>query len=146
MPDSRVIKSSLCWLIKVGSTSTSRAAWESVKARKAPMALDRSVAAGMTVTPFDVDAGTARFDLVVFVTHTSDQVTATWNYSTDLLDEARVRGEGRELVELLEVREPPRANRFRDDRRGAIDVAEFDVEVVHRWLHPRSPRSRRAGP
>jgi amino acid adenylation domain-containing protein len=46
--------------------------------------------AGLTLDPFDIDGGTARFDLVLFVAQREGQLHATWNYRTDLFDETTV--------------------------------------------------------
>src|SRR5262249_49534476 len=44
----------------------------------------------LTVDAFDVDGGTARFDLVLFVGERNHQLTTTWNYNTDLFTDATI--------------------------------------------------------
>jgi non-ribosomal peptide synthetase component F len=41
---------------------------------------------GLTLTPIEIETGTAKFDLALFVEETEQGIIGTWNYSTDLFD------------------------------------------------------------
>ncbi|MBD2741475.1 non-ribosomal peptide synthetase [Coleofasciculus sp. FACHB-1120] len=41
---------------------------------------------GLTLTPIEVEGGTAKFDLVLFVSETKDGIVGSWKYNADLFD------------------------------------------------------------
>jgi amino acid adenylation domain-containing protein len=45
---------------------------------------------GLTLTPIEVETGTAKFDLALFVEETEQGLIGTWNYSTDLFDASTI--------------------------------------------------------
>ena len=45
---------------------------------------------GLTLTPLELDSGTAKFDLVLFVGETEQGIAGTWKYNTDLFDAAAI--------------------------------------------------------
>ncbi|HET9269643.1 MAG TPA: condensation domain-containing protein, partial [Vicinamibacterales bacterium] len=45
---------------------------------------------GLTVSPIEVAKPTAKFDLTVYLSETPDGLSATWQYNTDVFDEARI--------------------------------------------------------
>jgi amino acid adenylation domain-containing protein len=46
--------------------------------------------AGISLTPIEMDAGTTKFDLALFLEETEAGITGTWNYSTDLFDASTI--------------------------------------------------------
>ncbi|MBW4649607.1 MAG: amino acid adenylation domain-containing protein [Kastovskya adunca ATA6-11-RM4] len=45
---------------------------------------------GLTLTPIEVETGTAKFDLALFMEQTEQGIVGTWNYSTDLFDDSTI--------------------------------------------------------
>ncbi|HEY9666644.1 MAG TPA: condensation domain-containing protein, partial [Coleofasciculaceae cyanobacterium] len=45
---------------------------------------------GLTLTPIEIETGTAKFDLALFVEETEQGIIGTWNYSTDLFDASTI--------------------------------------------------------
>jgi len=108
---------------------------------------DYSRLPSLMVDTFDVDGGTARFDLVVFVAERNHQLTATWNYNSDLYTEATVTRMMIQFEVLLEsiaaspdshvnslpiTREPDttevtRVSRLRAVRRKAVDLSRMKL-------------------
>ncbi len=63
---------------------------------------------GLDVTPLEIDSGTAKFDLTLFVCEQPDGLCATFEYSTELFDKATIERMASHLRTLLEgiVRDP----------------------------------------
>ena len=57
---------------------------------------------GLTVSPMEVNSGTAKFDLTLYLSETGQGLTATWQYNTDLFDEARIARMAGNFQTLLE--------------------------------------------
>lgn len=57
---------------------------------------------GLTLTPFEVDSGTARFDLMLSMIDTGQELKASFEYNTDLFDQATIERMTGYLLSLLE--------------------------------------------
>jgi alpha-ketoglutarate-dependent taurine dioxygenase len=68
--------------------------------QNAPM--ERLRLGSLSWRPVDFGVATAKFDLALFLTETPDGISALWNYSTDLFDEAAIAGMGDHYRRLLE--------------------------------------------
>jgi amino acid adenylation domain-containing protein len=58
---------------------------------------------GLTLSPFEVDAGGAQFDLTLIMQETVEGLRANFNYATDLFDESTIARMGTHLRSLLEA-------------------------------------------
>lgn len=58
---------------------------------------------GLTLSPFDIDGGTARFDLVLFAAERDGRLHTTWNYNTDLFDDATILSIMTDFHQLLDT-------------------------------------------
>jgi len=58
---------------------------------------------GLSLSPFDVDGNTARFDLVLFVAEREGRLQTTWNYNTDLFDETRILASMDSFQQMLDA-------------------------------------------
>lgn len=56
---------------------------------------------GLTLSPLEVDTGTAKFDLALFMEETEQGMLGTWNYSTDLFDLSTITRMSGHLETLL---------------------------------------------
>jgi amino acid adenylation domain-containing protein len=56
---------------------------------------------GLTLTPIEVETGTAKFDLALFVEQSEPGIIGTWNYSTDLFDDSTITRMSGDLEMLL---------------------------------------------
>lgn len=45
---------------------------------------------GLTLSPWEIENETAKFDLAVFIGETEDQITGSWKYNADLFDAATI--------------------------------------------------------
>ena len=65
---------------------------------------------GLTLSPYEADSGTAKFDLTLFGFETADGLLGWWEYNTDLFETAtmqRLSGHWRQLLESI-VADPER--------------------------------------
>jgi amino acid adenylation domain-containing protein len=57
---------------------------------------------GLTISATEVDRGTAKFDVSLYLSESGHGLTATWQYNTDLFDESRIAGMAAQFITLLE--------------------------------------------
>ncbi len=58
--------------------------------------------AGLTLTPLEIDNGTAKFDLALFLTETDQGIQGLWNYRTDLFKPETIQRFSQTFTELLQ--------------------------------------------
>jgi alpha-ketoglutarate-dependent taurine dioxygenase/acyl carrier protein len=56
---------------------------------------------GLTLTPIEIETGTAKFDLALFMEETEQGIIGTWNYSTDLFNASTITRMSGHLETLL---------------------------------------------
>ena len=56
----------------------------------------------LSLTPLELDTGTAKFDLALFLHETSEGISIAWNYSTDRFSEATISRMAQQFVTLLQ--------------------------------------------
>ncbi|MBD2083577.1 non-ribosomal peptide synthetase [Trichocoleus sp. ST-U3] len=69
----------------------------------------------LTLTPIEVEGGTAKFDLVLFVSETEDGIVGSWKYNADLFDAdaiARLSAHFETLLNSIVVQPDTRLNRL----------------------------------
>ena len=57
---------------------------------------------GLTVTPIEVDSGTAKFDLSLYITERAEGLKGLWTYNTDLFDRVTIERMSRHYERILE--------------------------------------------
>jgi amino acid adenylation domain-containing protein len=70
---------------------------------------------GLTLTPIEVEGGTAKFDLVLFVSETEDGIVGSWKYNADLFDAdaiARLSAHFETLLNSIVAQPDTRLNRL----------------------------------
>ncbi|MBD2040238.1 non-ribosomal peptide synthetase [Microcoleus sp. FACHB-672] len=56
---------------------------------------------GLTLTPLEIDSGTAKFDLALFMAETKSEIIGTFKYNSDLFDETTIAQISARFVTLL---------------------------------------------
>ncbi|MEP0858568.1 amino acid adenylation domain-containing protein [Trichocoleus sp. DQ-U1] len=70
---------------------------------------------GLTLSPIEVEGGTAKFDLVLFVSETEDGIVGSWKYNADLFDAdaiARLSAHFETLLNSIVTQPDTRLNRL----------------------------------
>ncbi|MBD1837880.1 non-ribosomal peptide synthetase [Coleofasciculus sp. FACHB-501] len=70
---------------------------------------------GLTLTPIEVEGGTAKFDLVLFVSETKNGIVGSWKYNADLFDAdaiARLSAHFETLLNSIVAQPDTRLNRL----------------------------------
>jgi non-ribosomal peptide synthetase component F len=105
----------------------------------------------LALTPLDVDPGTARLELTLWVTEGPEGLTALWTYSTDLFEAATVEALHRRFTALLEAAVADPGARLEalaasgeEERRS--DREAFQAASARRLLAVRRRPTRREAP
>jgi non-ribosomal peptide synthetase component F len=89
---------------------------------------------GLSLKLLDIDSGTAKFDLALFVSETEQGIVGTWNYRTDLFEKSAIARMSGHLETLLEsiVAQP-------DARINTLEM----LNVVERTQQAASKKERK---
>ena len=87
----------------------------------------RAFSPDFNASAFEVNSEIARFDLVLFVKEANQQIITTWNYNTDLFDEATMQSMMRQYEEVLNLVVTRPFDRISDFSIGEIGKQEPKV-------------------
>ena len=87
----------------------------------------RAFSPDFNATAFEVNSEIARFDLVLFVKEANQQIITTWNYNTDLFDDATMQSMMRQYEEVLNFLVTRPFDRISDFSIGEIGNREAKV-------------------
>ncbi|HEX5716900.1 MAG TPA: amino acid adenylation domain-containing protein, partial [Thermoanaerobaculia bacterium] len=96
---------------------------------------------GLTVEPLEIDNGTAKFDLGLFLVETGGEIVGAFEYSADLFDPQRIERLAGHLRQLLEaaVAEP-------DRRLSELPMlTEAETRQIRAWNDTRAERTGSVG-